>query len=50
MGLLLWRRSFSRRPYARKPEFQNTAGGMTNRTSAIGIEEQVQVDIEKAGE
>jgi hypothetical protein len=50
MGLLLGVAASLDVPMLQKPEFQNTAGGMTNSTSAIGIEEQVQVDVEKAGE
>ena len=49
MGLLLGVAASLDVPMLQKPEFQNTAG-MTNSTSAIGIEEQVQVDVEKAGE
>jgi phosphotransferase system glucose/maltose/N-acetylglucosamine-specific IIC component len=49
MGLLLGVAASLDVPMLQKPEFQNTAG-MTNSTSAIGIEEQVQVNVEKAGE
>ncbi|MGI0038340.1 MAG: hypothetical protein ACREAO_00870 [Nitrososphaera sp.] len=49
MGLLLGVAASLDVPMLQKPEFQNTAG-ITNSTSAIGIEEQVQVDVEKAGE
>ena len=50
MGLLLGVAASLDVPMLQKPEFQNMDGGMTNSTSAIGIEEQVQVDVEKAGE
>ena len=51
MGLLLGVAASLDVPMLQKPEFQNMAGdGMTNSTSAIGIDEQVQVDVEKAGE
>ncbi|MGI0020711.1 MAG: hypothetical protein ACREAY_09610 [Nitrososphaera sp.] len=49
MGLLLGVAASLDVPMLQKPEFQNTAG-MMNSTSAVGIEEQVQVDVEKAGE
>lgn len=50
LGLLLGVAASLDVPMLQKPEFQNMDGGMTNSTSAIGIEEQVQVDVEKAGE
>ena len=49
MGLLLGVAASLDVPMLQKPESQNTAG-MMNSTSAVGIEEQVQVDVEKAGE
>lgn len=50
LGLLLGVAASLDVPMLQKPEFQNMDGGMTNSTSAIGIEEQVQVDVQKAGE
>jgi len=51
MGLLLGVAASLDVQMLQKPEFPSMAGGgMTNSTSAIGIEEQVRVDVEKAGE
>lgn len=49
MGLLLGVAASLDVPMLQKPEFQNTAGTMNN-TSAVGIQEQVRVDVEKGGE